>query len=163
ATGLAFAPLFAEAGVAGAPSVALANALAGIVCGSVIGAPLAALLIERCRLRTPDAPGAPRASAPPPGAAAGDAGAQAAAGLRSFVLVLLAMGLGTWIGEGIGALGVTLPGYIGAMLVGALIRNLDDRRGWFGLSARSIDVVGNVSLSLFLVVALMDLHLWDLA
>ena len=163
ATGLAFAPLFAEAGVAGAPSVALANAMAGIVCGSVIGAPLATLLIERCRLRTPDAPGAPRASAPPPVAAAGDAGTQAFAGLRSFVLVLLAMGLGTWIGEGIGALGVTLPGYIGAMLVGALIRNLDDRRGWFGLSARSIDVVGNVSLSLFLVVALMDLHLWDLA
>jgi ESS family glutamate:Na+ symporter len=49
------------------------------------------------------------------------------------------------------------------MLVGALIRNVDDRFGWFGLSPRSIDMIGSAALSLFLVVALMDLHLWDLA
>jgi ESS family glutamate:Na+ symporter len=166
ATGLAFAPLFTEAGVHGAPSVALANAMAGIICGSVIGAPLATLLIERLRLRTPntpeaagDAPSTPAV----PAAGAGSAEAQAFAGLRSFVLVLLAMGLGAWISDGIGALGVTLPSYIGAMLVGALIRNIDDHNGWFGLSGRTIEIVGNASLSLFLVVALMNLHLWDLA
>jgi ESS family glutamate:Na+ symporter len=49
------------------------------------------------------------------------------------------------------------------MLAGAAIRNLDDRLGWFGLSARSMELIGTTSLSLFLVVALMDLHLWDLA
>ena len=166
ATGLAFAPLFTEAGVHGAPSVALANAMAGIICGSVIGAPLATLLIERYRLRAPHTPDTAGDTAPTPTAAAtgaGSAEAQAFAGLRSFVLVLLAMGLGAWISDGIGALGVTLPSYIGAMLVGALIRNVDDRSGWFGLSARSIEIVGNASLSLFLVVALMNLHLWDLA
>ncbi|MCX7512658.1 sodium/glutamate symporter [Frateuria sp. STR12] len=166
ATGLAFAPLFTEAGVSGAPSVALANAMAGIICGSVIGAPLATLLIERCRLRTPHAAGgAPSTSpvAPVAAASTGSQEAQAFAGLRSFVLVLLAMGIGGWISDGIGALGVTLPSYIGAMLVGALIRNIDDRRGWFGLSERSLDIIGSASLSLFLVVALMNLHLWDLA
>ncbi|WP_424681962.1 sodium/glutamate symporter [Frateuria sp. YIM B11624] len=165
ATGLAFAPLFTEAGVHGAPSVALANAMAGIICGSVIGAPLATLLIERYRLRAPHTPDT-AADTPPAtvaAAGAGSAEAQAFAGLRSFVLVLLAMGLGAWISDGIGALGVTLPSYIGAMLVGALIRNVDDRSGWFGLSARTIEIVGNASLSLFLVVALMNLHLWDLA
>jgi ESS family glutamate:Na+ symporter len=170
ATGMAFAPLFSQAGVPGAPSVALANAMAGIICGSVIGAPLATLLIERFGLRTPrapdaggDAPVLPVPAAVVPAASAGGAEAQAYAGLKSFVLILLAMGVGAWISGGLGALGLTLPGYIGAMLVGALIRNLDDRLGWFGLSPRSIDVIGNTSLSLFLVVALMDLHLWDLA
>ncbi len=169
ATGLAFAPLFTAAGVQGAPSVALANAMAGIVLASVIGAPLATMLIERLRLPTP------RASASADGIQEGQplplpvattvqsAEAQAYAGLKSFVFILLAMGIGAWISGGLGALGLTLPSYIGAMLVGALIRNVDDRLGWFGLSPRSIETIGNAALSLFLVVALMDLHLWDLA
>ena len=84
-------------------------------------------------------------------------------GLKSLVYMLLAMGIGAWIGDGLGRLGVTLPSYIGAMLVGAIIRNIDDRLGWFGLSTRAMERIGNTALSLFLVVALMNLHLWDLA
>ena len=170
ATGLAFAPLFAQAGVQGAASVALANAMAGIICGSVIGAPLATMLIERLKLRTPhslETAGSTLVTPEQvPVAAAANVNSteeQTYAGLKSFVLILLAMGIGAWISGGLGALGLTLPSYIGAMLVGALIRNLDDHLGWFGLSLRSIDIIGNAALSLFLVVALMNLHLWDLA
>ena len=50
ATGLAFAPLFEQAGVVGAKSIALASAMAGIVIGSIVGAPLATMLIERHKL-----------------------------------------------------------------------------------------------------------------
>ncbi len=170
ATGLAFAPLFAQAGVPGAASVALANAMAGIIFGSVIGAPLATMLIERLKLRTPQSLetagttlAVPQPPAVPAAANVNSAEEQAYAGLKSFVLILLAMGVGAWISGGLVALGLVLPSYIGAMLMGALIRNIDDHFGWFGLSPRSIDVIGNTSLSLFLVVALMDLHLWDLA
>jgi glutamate:Na+ symporter, ESS family len=49
------------------------------------------------------------------------------------------------------------------MLVGALIRNIDDYTGWIGLSVRSTDVIGNVALAMFLAVALMNLRLWELA
>jgi ESS family glutamate:Na+ symporter len=49
------------------------------------------------------------------------------------------------------------------MLVAALIRNLDDAVGVVKLSQRVIDDIGNVSLSLFLVLALMTLRLWELA
>ncbi|WP_426690388.1 sodium/glutamate symporter [Rhodanobacter ginsengiterrae] len=170
ATGMAFAPLFAEAGVHGAASVALANAMAGIVLGSVIGAPVATMLIERLRLRVPKVAGeavdtlpAVAATPIPAVAPARRADERVYAGLRSFVWILLAMGLGGWISGGLGALGLTLPSYIGAMLVGALIRNVDDRRGWFGLSMPDIDIIGNICLSLFLVMALMDLHLWELS
>ena len=48
------------------------------------------------------------------------------------------------------------------MLVAAAIRNLDDWRGWIGLSQRTIDDLGNVALSLFLVMALMTLRLWEI-
>jgi ESS family glutamate:Na+ symporter len=59
--------------------------------------------------------------------------------------------------------GVTLPAYIGAMLVAAAIRNLDDVTGIFGLSMKIIDDIGAIALALFLVMALMTLRLWELA
>jgi ESS family glutamate:Na+ symporter len=39
ATGLAFAPAFEAAGLRGAESIAVTAAMAGIVCGGVIGGP----------------------------------------------------------------------------------------------------------------------------
>ena len=56
------------------------------------------------------------------------------------------------------AAALTLPAYIGAMLVAAVIRNVDDVTGLVGLSQRSIDDLGSVALSLFLVLALMTLR-----
>jgi ESS family glutamate:Na+ symporter len=73
------------------------------------------------------------------------------------------MWLGSWISKGFTALGFTLPPYIGAMLVAAAIRNIDDATGWLGLSQRFIGQFGAVALSLFLVLALMTLKLWELA
>jgi ESS family glutamate:Na+ symporter len=70
---------------------------------------------------------------------------------------------GSWVSRGFAAIEFTLPAYIGAMLVAAAVRNLDDRTGWFGLSQRIIDDLGSVALSLFLVLALMTLRLWELA
>ncbi|HKR76097.1 MAG TPA: sodium/glutamate symporter [Rhodanobacter sp.] len=166
ATGLAFAPLFEKVGVHGAQSVALANAMAGIVLGSIFGSPIAAMLIRRFNLRPADAAGDAGADtsatvmAPAPPGRTID---PAYAGLKNLVFMLLAMGIGAWISDGLSRLGVTLPGYIGAMLVGAAVRNIDDTLGWFGLSARGMELIGNTALSLFLVVALMNLHLWDLA
>src|SRR3546814_4197975 len=53
--------------------------------------------------------------------------------------------------------------YVGAMLVGALIRNLDDASGWIRLSVPTIELIGNICLALFLALALMNLKLWELA
>jgi len=165
ATGLAFAPLFEQAGVTGAESIAISSAMAGIICGGVIGGPVITLLIRRFKLRpgngvagVPDA----EAAALPVEAPLDDAGREFAA-LKSIVVILVAMWAGSWVGQGFSALGLTLPAYIGAMLVGALIRNIDDYTGWIGISVRSTDVIGNVALAMFLAVALMNLRLWELA
>ena len=165
ATGLAFAPLFEQAGVAGAESIAISSAMAGIICGGVIGGPVITLLIRRFKLR----PESGVAGVSGGGAATlqadepqDDAGREFAA-LKSIVIILIAMWAGSWVGQGFAALGLTLPAYIGAMLVGALIRNIDDYTGWIGLSVRSTDVIGNVALAMFLAVALMNLRLWELA
>jgi len=169
-TGLAFAPLFEQAGVQGAASIALAMAMAGIVCGALIGGPVSGWLIQRNRLQGTAVP-------PPPPPDEGfdtttdvatkdlgeDESAETWAVMKNVVLLLVAMALGSWLSQWIQARGVTLPPYIGAMLVAAVLRNLDDLTGWFGLSMRIQDTIGAITLSLFLALALMTLKLWELA
>jgi glutamate:Na+ symporter, ESS family len=174
ATGLAFAPLFEEAGVRGAATIAVAAAMAGIVSGGLLGGPIATVIIERYKLRqlrgsaepvvVPSPEAIAEAHAPEPNArapAGEDADIHIA--LRSLIAILTAMWIGSWISKGVAALGVTLPPYVGAMIVGSAIRTLDDYTGWLGLSQKTIDVFGAVCLSLFLAVALMTLKLWELS
>jgi len=169
ATGLAFAPLFEEAGVPAAGSVAIAAAMAGIVLGGLVGGPVGTYLIEKFRAhpsRSANESGVSTAGAVQVEAVApssGDSDEDAFPVLKSAVMILVAMWLGAWISKGFTALGITLPATIGAMLAGAAFRNLDDTTGWFGLSQRTIDTIGVVALSLFLVLALMTLKLWELA
>ncbi|MFL5474946.1 MAG: sodium/glutamate symporter, partial [Gemmatimonadales bacterium] len=42
-------------------------------------------------------------------------------------------------------------------------RNVDDASHWFGIDERTMEFVGNLALNIFLVVALMNLKLWELA
>ncbi len=170
ATGLAFAPLFEEAGVAGAASIAVAAAMAGIVAGGVLGGPVGTALIERRGLRPRPGAARPAPVVPTPV----ELPARSAQGpegddRRSFVLlknvvaILVAMWVGSWVSRGFAALGITLPAYIGAMLVAATIRNLDDRTRAIRLSPQVIDDIGSGALSLFIVLALMTLDLGRLA
>lgn len=79
------------------------------------------------------------------------------------MLILLAMWAGSWVSRGFESLGLVLPAYVGAMMVGAAVRNLDDRTGWLRVPLLSVEVIGNICLTLFLAVALMNLKLWELA
>jgi glutamate:Na+ symporter, ESS family len=174
ATGLAFAPAFEQAGVPGAATVAIAAAMVGIVSGGLIGGPVGTILIERHHLRKRQR-GMPHENPPlatqivedrmhePRLTAPADEDRESYALLKALVVILIAM----WIGSGVSGwftkAGITLPAYIGAMLVAAVIRNADDATGLIGLSQRTIDDLGSVALSLFLVLALMTLRLWELA
>lgn len=162
ATGLAFAPLFEEAGIRGAESIAVASAMGGIVLGGLIGGPVITLLIQRYKLRSlrPEDHHAPDEAAT--GVLLTESQREFSA-LKSIVAILVAMWIGAWVSGLISAVGITLPAYIGAMLVGALIRNIDDASGVFGLSIPTIELIGNICLALFLSVALMNLKLWELA
>ena len=176
ATGLAFAPLFEQAGVTGAASLAVASAMVGIVCGGIIGGPIGTRLIERFGMRptsrlageahpTESAGDLVLSHEPadpvPPAIAGEDPGAQAL--LKGVVCLLAAMAVGAWIGKGFAALGLTLPAYIGAMLAAAALRNLDDVTGWIRLPHRLLDDLGNAALALFIAMALMTLKLWEIA
>jgi ESS family glutamate:Na+ symporter len=65
--------------------------------------------------------------------------------------------LSQWLGHY-----VTLPAYIWAMIVAAVLRNGDEFVGVLKLDQRVIDDLGTMALSLFLAMALMSLKLWEL-
>jgi ESS family glutamate:Na+ symporter len=48
------------------------------------------------------------------------------------------------------------------MIAAAIIRNLDDRWRFAGLAQHHVDDIGNISLNLFIVMALLGLRLWEL-
>lgn len=57
---------------------------------------------------------------------------------------------------------MTLPAYIGAMIVAAIMRNLDDKFKFIKIDQRAVDDLGTMALSLFLSMALMTLRIWEL-
>ncbi len=93
--------------------------------------------------------------------------------LRHLAIVLVVMGVGALVSMALTRLSVAmpdeigrflrLPGYIGAMIVAAVARNLDDRFHWWRIDTRAVEALGTIALALFLVLALMDLKLWQLA
>jgi ESS family glutamate:Na+ symporter len=168
ATGLAFAPQFEEAGMEGAAVVAITAATFGIVCGGILGGPIGTRLIQRYGLRTGRgaAPGANEelraelADRDEPLLV--EAEREDTPLIRNMMVIALAMGVGSVVSKYIQSFGVTLPAYIGAMAVASVLRNLDDRTGWLKIDQKAMDFMGNTALNLFLVVALMNLKLWQL-
>jgi ESS family glutamate:Na+ symporter len=159
-TGLAFAQAFEDAGLHAASTVAVTSAMGGIVLGGVLAAPAATWLINRHRLQH----GAPVPAAPVSTETSAAVTSESGETLLFHVIILLlAMWLGGYVSRLISSSGVTLPAYIGSMLVAAVIRNVDDRTGWFHLDHELLDKLGNVALSLFLALSLMTLKLWELS
>lgn len=171
ATGAAFAPQFEAAGVEGAGAIAVASAMSGIVLGGLLGGPLAVRLMRLHGLApTPTARATghpPLASAAPDGSAKGAVSVtDGVPGERSVfgsvVLLLVVIVAGQWVSAGIERLGITLPGYIGAMLLAAVAVNGAELLGRWRPSIAVLDMLGAVALSLFLAMWLMTLDLRQL-
>lgn len=163
ATGMAFAPLFERAGVESAGVIAITSATFGIVCGGLLGGPAGTWLVKRLHRNRSQAHGPSAFTPEAPPTLEIDTESESSTFYASLLGMAVAMGLGSIVSTAIQASGVTLPAYIGAMLVASVIRNLDDATGWLKLDRKAIDFAGTLSLNIFLVVALMNLRLWELA
>ena len=89
--------------------------------------------------------------------------------LKNFVVIVVCMALGMQLAKfasmGLGAaLGgvVTLPDYLGAMAVSVIVRNLNEKFHFFNYNAKFCDGIGNVTLDVFLSIAMMSIKLWEL-
>ena len=160
ATGAAFAPLFEQAGVVGASAIAVASATAGIVVGGLLGGPLVVRLMRTEGLRGPlrTAPQSAASDLP----TIGETGTVRATEGSAFTAVALLLGIvvvGQWVSSLIERTGITLPGYIGAMLLAAVVSNAGPLLGRLRPDPAVIEALGAIVLSLFLAMWLMTLDL----
>jgi len=161
-----------DLGIAGANVLGIAAATYGLVSGSLMGGPVAKSIITKYNLQCT---ATKEAAADLNDMSAADHVKAERMDTESFtnaaVLLFVALGIGTLvtllfnniqvtIGDNV--IKFTFPGYIGAMIIAAIIRNIADAKGMV-LPTSAIDTWGNTSLSIFLAIALMTLKLWQLA
>ena len=162
-----FGPVLEALGLKDATTIAFAAATFGLVSGSFLGGPVGEQLIRRYHLKSDEDENGDEV--PENRTEHEIEGDDAAAYLNmdrfmyAFGQLLLAMGLGTYVSQFFINIGLVFPGYIGAMLVAAVIRNISDMTGLFGCYQRESEVLGGICLNVFLSCALMSLKLWQLA
>lgn len=152
-----FGPLLEELGVANASVVAIASATYGLVAGCVIGGPIATAKIRKYKLSA-----ATEAATKTETVETDETGAiDSARILDGLLYLIVAIGAGTIVSMFLGKF-MTFPFYIGAMLVGAIIRNIMDVQNK-EIPMEEISTLGGASLSVFLGLAMIDMKLWQLA
>ncbi len=167
-TGAAFGKLMEDQYLfTGGVTLAMAAATFGLVSGGLLGGPVATRLIKKWHPHH-KATGTPKKSPveitednevvvkekdEPEGGAAYRL-------LKAIGTILVAMWMGSLLSSWLGQY-VTLPAYIGAMIVAAVMCNVAPFIK-VNLDERAIEELGTVALSLFLTMALMSLKLWEL-
>jgi len=161
-TGAAWGTVFSEKyGVASASELAIASATFGLVLGGLIGGPVARLLIKRVQVpgveqvrpRLPkgfEQPNRERLITP-------------FSFIETLALLAISLQVGTYLNGFLQGTALELPTFVCVLFVGVVLRNGLSALGWHQVFEREVSVLGNVSLSLFLAIALMSLKLWDLA
>lgn len=160
-TSAAFGPLLEQLGATGALPAAIAASTWGLVFGSLIGGPVGLRLLKKHRLKSKTS-------------LSNHAGAQMTEAtnlsptpktdqaLLTVVIIAICIGIGTVVVNYISRFGIVVPAYLGPMLLAAIVRNVMDFKK-ARLPLVQFDTAGNLSLSLFLVMALMSMKLWELA
>lgn len=164
-TTLAWAPIFvAEHGIANALEIGIAANTLGLIAACVIGGPIATYLIASRGI-----------------VVSGDANVDIGASYRQFterldyfcvLWAILAVNLTVMLGTGIDRLialtGLTLPAFVSCLFAGILIRNLMPvtigtaiNRLWPRID-EGLTLISDLSLGLFLTMALMGLKIWEL-
>ena len=152
----AFGPYLEDLGATGATVVAVASATYGLIAGCLIGGPIARRLMIKNNLKPTESKEGVDNSL------LGSATEVTEESLFSAVVYVgIAMGIGALINNMLAKAGIKFPVYLMGMVVAAIIRNILDFNQK-QLPFSEIGIVGNISLSLFLSMALMSMKLWQL-
>jgi ESS family glutamate:Na+ symporter len=165
ATGMAFAQLFENAGVTGAHTIAITAATFGIVCGGILGGPVGTHLIRKHKLtsdRLNSSKELQHELNTDSQIVKTEIDREDSGLMMNIIVAAIAMGIGSIVSFYFQSFGWTLPAYIGAMIIASIFRNFDDKTSWFNIDQNTMELIGSISLNIFLVVALMDLKLWEL-
>ena len=166
-----YGPLMESMGIESANVIAIAAATYGLVAGSLMGGPTARGIINKYNLKSTESETGVELN----DMSEADREKAERVDVDSFtnaaILLIVAAGLGTLLTSALNGIQInignfhfsfTFPTYIGAMLIAAVIRNFCDAKH-IVMPSRALDLWGNVSLSIFLAIALMSVALWQLA
>lgn len=160
-TGVAYGKLFGEVNnLQAAMEVAMASATFGLVAGGTLAGPVAHLLISRFKLKgEADAPDT---------ATPGEVGPNERRPLspesllETMLLIMACVAAGGLLSAVVKLPGITLPTFVWCLFTGIVIRNVIGFTRVYTVDSTTLDLLGTVSLSLFLAMALMGLRLWEL-
>ena len=170
----AFGATIESSGVKGALTAGFAAATFGLVAGCIIGGPVGRYLLLRHKIQTHDDKSENEIMEEEvvKEVVGPDIHEDPFSGhnfMKSAVCIAVAMGAGSVVAPVVKQYtsffmdgGLILPGYIGPMLIAALMRNILDYLKK-GIPMIAIDAIGSVSLSIFLSMAMMTMKLWELA
>lgn len=163
-TAAAWARLFEESAKA-AGTIGLASATFGLVAGGIVGGPLGRLLILRNNLQ-PDMPSETNTDLTLSQQEEKTGRIDVPQFFASILVISLAIGIGGQINFALKSIGVNFPKFVTALFAGIFIGNLGPallpRLDWPNHSP-AMRLIADLSLSIFLVRALMSLKLWTLA
>ena len=159
---LSYGQTFQHMGYAQGPLVGAAAATFGLIFSVLVGGPTAARLIRKHQLKpqkgqveNTDLKEINTDKHEP---------LSALDVLKNITVILVAVALGTLLSKGFGALiQMEFPTYVGCMFVAVLVRNINEKIQVYPFSFTLVDGIGNVTLSLYLSMAMMTLKLWELA
>lgn len=82
---------------------------------------------------------------------------------KHIAIIGLFMTLGNYLGTILGnLLSISLPGFVGPMLIAFTVRNLNEKYEWFQVNQVLLDKMSDLSLGIFLAMAMISLNLWEL-
>ncbi|MED1918846.1 sodium/glutamate symporter [Brevibacillus sp. DP1.3A] len=154
----AFGQTLEDMGIQSALAVGIAAATFGLVAGGLVGGPTVKYLITKYDLKPTETEEVVETV---------EEKGQPINSNTFFIQVLLitfCMALGTYLGELFStATGFVLPGYVGAMFVAVIVRNIVDKLNPKAIDMKSINLISDVTLGIFLSMALMSIKLWEVA
>jgi ESS family glutamate:Na+ symporter len=162
-TAIAWASRFTiDYGIANAMEIGIACATFGLVLGGLIGGPIAKFLITRYNL-TPSHEDALAVGVPHD-----QAGTKIDYQhmLNNILIVSVSIGIGLSLNMLVEKWGLRLPDFVTCLFAGILVTNLGPlilRNVEWPARSKSLALISDLSLGLFLAMSLMSLQLWTLA
>jgi ESS family glutamate:Na+ symporter len=158
-TGAAYGGRFGDTmNIVGAMELTMACATAGLVLGSLLGGPLAEYLVAKYQL----APSARASTEAAAGADDENDPITVQSTLNALFAILACLAFGKVVARLVAGTGFILPDFLFCLLLGVVIRNASTFVRALRVGPATVDLLGGVSLSLFLVMALMGMRLVDL-
>ncbi len=169
-----FSPLLVSMGFKSAMTASMACATFGLISGSMLGGPIATALIRHrlkgCRKNPvegndPAMAGIESDEASPEGRAQRMSSSEIEFQkyARATYAILIVMAIGVMTSQLLAKTSVTFPTYFGALITAACVRVAVDATPYRRyLEMEKIVSVGNISLSVFLGMAMISLKLWEL-